>query len=327
MLRNGCVSGERKATDASTALMRVKGLPPAHAYPRRTGTSHRRRRHVSPPYALKNRSLLSLDDLSAPDVELLLGLARSLKSERAEGREQPLLRGLHIATLSAADAAPVGDPLETAATQQGAMVVRIGSRPARQIGVGDRHELPGLLGRLYDAIEVRGMTQARLRAFASQCSVPVYRDLCHASHPARVVADLMTMQERVAKPLRHIALAWLGEPRSEPGQTLMHGALLMGMDLRLAADRDCWPSDAGLDHLKGLARAHGARFSLHESAASALTGCDFCYGDRHAAPLRSARTEPTLLCMSGPGGMASAREVVGGNQVHAVKALLVATLA
>jgi ornithine carbamoyltransferase len=282
---------------------------------------------VTTPSALKNRSLFSLDELSASDVKLLLGLARSLKRDRTEGRERQRLRGLHIATLAGADAAPPGDPLETAAAEQGAMVVRLGPPPARQAGSGDRHELPELLGRLYDAIEVRGMTRARLRDFADHCGVPVYRDLSHAAHPARVVADLMTMQEQAAKPLAHIAVAWLGDPRGERGMALMQGALLMGLDLRIAAARQFWPAGADLDRLQGLARTHGARLSLHESASAALDGCDFCYGDRHATPLHSARSEPTLLCMNGAGSMTAARGAVDENQVHAVKALLVATLA
>lgn len=280
-----------------------------------------------PPYALKNRSLLSLDELSARDVELLLELARSLKRDNAEGHEQQLLRGLHIATLTAPDAAPGGDCLESAATQQGAMVVRIGQEPARQLGKGDRRELPGLLGRLYDAVEVRGMTRARLHDFASRCNVPVYRDLSHAAHPARVVADLMTMQERAAKRLEHIAVAWLGDPRSEQGETLMHGALLMGLDLRLVAPRESWPTEEAIAGLQALARSHGSHLSLHESASAALDGCDFCYGDRHAMPLRSARTEPTLLHVNGGGNLDAVRDPAHANQLHAVKAMLVATLA
>jgi ornithine carbamoyltransferase len=277
---------------------------------------------------LKNRSLLSLDELSARDVELLLELARSLKRDNTVGREQQMLRGLHIATLAEGDAEPRGgDPLETAAAQQGAMVVRIGPQPARQIGSGDRRELPALLGRLYDAIEVRGMTRARLHDFAGRCSVPVYRDLSHAAHPARVVADLMTMEERAAKRLENISVAWLGEPRSERGETLMHGALLMGLDLRIGAARECWPTEKGIAELQDLARSHGARLSLHESPSTALAGCDFCYGDRHAMPLRSARTEPTLLSVNGSGSMAAVRDPAQANQLHAVKAMLVATLA
>jgi ornithine carbamoyltransferase len=281
---------------------------------------------VSPPYALKNRSLLSLDELSARDVELLLELARSLKRDNAEGQEQQLLRGLHIATLAAADAVPGGDCLETAATQQGAMVVRVGQEPAQQLDSGDRHGLPGLLGRLYDAVEVRGMTRARLNDFASHCNVPVYRDLSHAAHPARVVADLMTMRERAAKPLDHISVAWLGDPRSERGATLMHGALLMGLDLRLVAPRDSWPTEEAIERLRALARSHGSHLSLHESASAALEGCDFCYGDRHAKPLRSARVEPTLLHID-RGNLDAVRDPVQANQLHAVKAMLVATLA
>ncbi len=279
------------------------------------------------PYALKNRSLLSLDELSARDVELLVELAQSLKRDRTHGHERQQLRGLHIATLTAADAAPPGDPAEAAATEQGAMVVRIGPREAQRTGASDVHELARLLGRLYDAIEVRGMAQSRLREFARHCSVPVYRNFSHACHPACIVADLMTMQEHAAKPLTRIGLAWLGDPRGERGTTLLQGALLMGLDLRIAAPRDCWPSGAKLERLQRLAQTHGARLSLYDAASPALAGCDFRYADPNVPPLRSASAEPVLQLVQAEGGADALRRTQSENRVHAIKAVLVATLA
>ncbi len=279
---------------------------------------------MNPPYALKNRSLLSLDDLSARDLGLLLTLAHALKRERREGREQQYLRGLHIATLAAAGAAHADDPLATAAAEQGALVVHLGPQPPPQPGHDDRHELPGLLGRLYDAVEVRGMPRAALREFASRCSVPVYRDLGDAAHPARVVADLMSMQEQTGKPLGGSVVAWLGDAHSERGAALMQGALLMGMDLRIAAVGASRPDNARLAHLRGLAQAHGAHLSLHESAAEALlgcdVGCDFGCDDRQTMPLRPTPSDPPLP-------RRDRDTALDGNRVHAVKALLVATLA
>ncbi len=274
-----------------------------------------------PPYALKNRSLLSLDDLSARDVELLLEIACDIKRDATAGREHQWLRGLHIATLAANDAARPGDPLEAAATQQGAIVVRIGPQAAQSAN-GHGHELPGLLGRLYDAIEVRGMTRPRLRDFASRCRVPVYRDLGHAAHPARVIADLMSMQEQAGQALGRSTLTWLGGARSERGQALMHGAVLMGAAVRISTAGQRRPGGAWLAHLQRLAQARGARVSLHDSDDDALLGCDFHCNDRQAKPLRSEPTEPAAPRFDGKG-----RAEPDGNRLHAVKALLVATLA
>ena len=279
------------------------------------------------PYALKNRSLLTLDELSARDVELLLELARSLKRDQNEGLERQRLRGLHIAMLTEADAPPAGDPVEAAATEQGAMVVHIGPRDAhRSAAAGDGQELARLLGRLYDAIEVRGMVQPRLREFARHCSVPVYRNFSHATHPARIVADLMTMQELAAKPLARIALAWLGDPRGEQGTALVQGALLMGLDLRIAAPRDCWPWGARLERLQRMAQAHGARLSWHESAPPALAGSDFRYGDPGSPPPRPAGGEPVLQAVKVVEGVDTLQRRRRENRVHTIKAMLVATL-
>jgi ornithine carbamoyltransferase len=291
-------------------------------------------------YALKNRSLLSVDELSARDVGLLLGLAQSLKREQSDGHERQHLRGLHIALLAEAGAALPSDPSEAAAAALGARVVRVGPQDARPEAGGDVQDLARLLGRLYDGIEVRGMAQPRLQQLAAQCGVPVYRDMRENTNPARVVADLMTMQEQAAKPLAQIGLAWLGQAQGEEASALLQGALLMGLDLHIAAPRHGRAADAEfdrmLDRMGQIAHAHEARLSLHDSASSAMDGCDFCYGLDDvddldgldaAVPLKPARGVPVLQGVRAVDGTDALHRAQVQNRVHAIKALLVATLA
>jgi len=282
------------------------------------------------PYALNSRSLLTLDELSARDIDLLIELAHDLKRERTQGNERQQLRGFHIATLASAEAPSSDTALETAAIEQGAMVVRIGPHEASDDVNGDTDDLPRLLGRLYDAIEVRGMPPARLREFALHCGVPVYSDVDHSAHPTRLVADLMTIQEHSGKPLAQTTVAWLGDARGEDGATLLPGALLMGMDVRIAAAREALPSGAWLARLKDIASASQARLTLLDSTPEAMTGADFCYAEDERRPLCCGCARPVLQPLR-----ATASTTVGdgfrlhaaANRVHAIKAMLVATLA
>ncbi len=279
------------------------------------------------PNALKNRSLLSLAELSARDVEQLLALAASLKRAKIAGSEHQMLRGMHIAALGRDRSAGDEDPLEIAAFDQGAQVVHVDSEQARRDGASDGIDIATLFGRLYDAVEVRAMPRAQLRDFARRCPVPVYSDLGHGVHPVRVIADLMTMRELSTRPLTAIGLTLIGDPRGTRHAPLVHIALQMGLDLRIAAPREHWPTGPKCERLRRLAAAHGGRLSFHDAPQSALAGSDFCYRTATDVTARPASGDPELQDARGAGEGQDVRVEQQANRVHAAKALLVATLA
>jgi ornithine carbamoyltransferase len=87
------------------------------------------------------------------------------------------------------------------------------------------------------------------------------------------------MVEHCAKPIEKIAFCYLGDARNNMGNSLMAGAAILGMDVRLAAPRSCWPESALVERCRGLARASGARITLTEDVAEGVKGVDFLYTD------------------------------------------------
>jgi len=59
----------------------------------------------------------------------------------------------------------------------------------------------------------------------------------------------------------------------------MIGAVKMGMDIRLAGPKQCWPSEARVDQAWAIARQTGAHFMLTEDAEAVVRDCDFLYTD------------------------------------------------
>lgn len=59
----------------------------------------------------------------------------------------------------------------------------------------------------------------------------------------------------------------------------MIGAAKMGMDLRLAGPKQCWPSEVRLEQARAVARETGGHITLTEDAGVAVKGCDFLYTD------------------------------------------------
>lgn len=230
-------------------------------------------------YNLKNRNLLSLDELSARDVMFLLEMAHELKRAKSAGTEQPQLRGKNIALLFEQACMRARCAFEVAAYDQGANVSFIGPGDSQLGEKQSVRDTARVLGRLYDAIEYRGPEQATLDELAQYAGVPVYNGLTHQFHPTQILADYMTMQEHCAKPLSQMRLAYLGDARHNIGDSLLQGAALMGLDFRIGAPRSLWPPQALFDAAQARGKASGAWLRCTESADEAVQEADFVYTD------------------------------------------------
>lgn len=230
-------------------------------------------------YNLKNRNLLSLDELNARDIQHLLEMSHELKRAKAAGTEQPTLRGRNIALIFEKSSTRTRCAFEVAAHDQGAHVSFIGPGDSQ---LGEKESVKDtarVLGRLYDAIEYRGFAQQTVKDLAAHAGVPVYNGLTNEFHPTQILADLMTMQEHCDKPLREMRVAYLGDARYNMGDSLLQGAALMGMDLRIAAPRALWPAPEIRAQCEALARVSGAKLALTEAPLQAVEGVDFIYTD------------------------------------------------
>ena len=228
---------------------------------------------------LYGRSFLTLRDYSAGEIEALLGLAARLKVEKHEHREVHRLDGRSIALIFEKDSTRTRIGFEVAAYDQGAHVTYLGpsgSHVGKKESVKDTARV---LGRVYDAIEFRGFHQADVEVLASCAGVPVYNGLTDEDHPTQVLADLLTIRERVPKPLAGVAVAYVGDARGNMGDELLIGAATMGMDLRIVAPLPVWPRQDFLDLAVERARLTGARISVTEDIDEGVAGADVIYTD------------------------------------------------
>lgn len=231
------------------------------------------------PQNLHGRSFLKLLDFTAEELRFLLRLAASLKEAKATGTEQRRLSGKNIALIFEKDSTRTRSAFEVAAFDQGAHVTYLGPSGSH-IGTKETmKDTARVLGRFYDAIEYRGFGQAQADVLAQFAGVPVYNGLTDEFHPTQILADLMTMREYTHKHLSDIAFCFLGDTGGNMGSSLMVGAALIGMDIRLCGPQSLWPDQALVDHCRQFAETSGARITLTEKLAEGAEGCDFIYTD------------------------------------------------
>jgi ornithine carbamoyltransferase len=231
------------------------------------------------PQNLHGRSFLKLLDFTPDELRFLLRLAASLKEAKATGTEKRLLNGKNIALIFEKDSTRTRSAFEVAAFDQGAHVTYLGPSGSH-IGTKETmKDTARVLGRYYDAIEYRGFGQTQAEVLAQFAGVPVYNGLTDEFHPTQILADLMTMREFSHKHLSDMAFCFIGDTGSNMGTSLMVGAALIGMDIRLCGPKSLWPDAALADQCRELAKASGARITETEDLAEGVKGCDYIYTD------------------------------------------------
>lgn len=228
---------------------------------------------------LKGRSVLKLLDFSPDDIRFLLRLSASLKQAKYGGYEEPRLKGKNIALIFEKDSTRTRTGFEVAAYDQGAHVTYLGPT-GTQIGKKESmKDTARVLGRLYDGIEYRGFGQDQAETLATWAGVPVYNGLTDEFHPTQILADFLTMREYTRKHLSQIAFCFLGDAGNNMGNSLLTGAALIGMDVRLGAPKAYWPDPALVEESRRIADKTGATITLTEDPLEAVRGCDFVYTD------------------------------------------------
>ncbi|MDX0521850.1 ornithine carbamoyltransferase [Sinorhizobium medicae] len=230
-------------------------------------------------FNLRNRSLLTVQDYTPREFRYLVDLARDLKRAKYARTEQEHLKGKEICLIFEKTSTRTRCAFEVACSDQGANVTYL-DPAGSQIGHKESFkDTARVLGRMYDAIEYRGASQAGVETLAKYAGVPVYNGLTDEYHPTQMIADVMTMREHSDKPISEIKYAYIGDTRSNMGHSLLIVGCLMGMDVRICGPRSLWPSEEYQTIAKELKAQSGARLMITDDPRAAVEGVDFIHTD------------------------------------------------
>jgi ornithine carbamoyltransferase len=230
-------------------------------------------------FNLKNRSFLKEIDFTPAELRYLLRLSEALKIAKYAGTEGKRLAGKEIALIFEKTSTRTRSAFEVASFDEGAHVTYLdpsGSQLGHKESIADTARV---LGRMYDAIEYRGNLQADVETLAEHAGVPVYNGLTNEWHPTQMLADFLTMHESSYKPYDTISYAFVGDCRFNMGRSLLVMGALMGSDVRLAGPAELHPPKDVVDLAHQVAGRTGARITITENPAEAVSGVDFIHTD------------------------------------------------
>ena len=228
------------------------------------------------PVNLKGRHLLTLKDFTPEEIRYMLDLAHELKTKKRLGIRNKMLEGKNIVLLFDKTSTRTRCAFEVAAFDEGAQVtVLSNSQMGKKESLEDTAKV---LGRFYDGIEYRGFKQEVVELLAKHAGVPVWNGLTDMYHPTQILADFMTIEEHVHKPINKVKLVYVGDARNNMGNSLMIGAAKMGMTFVGIAPKSLFPDPALVAEMQEVAKETGASISFSEDIA-AVESADAIYTD------------------------------------------------
>ena len=248
---------------------------------------------------LRGRDLISLDEWTLEEIETVLEVAVQLKRERALGIAHPLLRDRVLAMLFFFSSTRTRASFEAGMAQLGGHAQFIESRTT-QIAHGDTaREIGEILGRYNDGIAIRnvdwGVGNGYIRDVAAASRVPVLNMQCDLFHPHQILADLLTMREKLgALRGRTLTISWAcatsyQKPISVP-QDLVTAATRFGMNVRLVHPPEFVLQPDVVELATANARRSGGSLELLDDFDAGFRGADVVYAKSWGAIL-TARDE------------------------------------
>lgn len=229
------------------------------------------------PINLKGRSFLTLKDFSPKEIHFLLDLSKDLKSKRRAGIQGDLLKGKNIVLIFDKPSTRTRCAFEMAAFQEGAYVTFLTqSQMGKKESIEDTAEV---LGRFYDGIEYRGFEQKIVEDLAKYSGIPVWNGLTNEDHPTQILADLLTIQEHVFKPLNKIKLVFVGDTKNNMGNAWLIGCAKLGMHFVALGPKSVWPNESLVKEMQKTAKETGAKIELQSNIDKAVLGADIIYTD------------------------------------------------
>ncbi len=228
---------------------------------------------------LTGRDFLREADFTPAELDGLLRLSAELKAQRAAGTEVPRLTGKQLALIFEKTSTRTRISFEVAMRDQGGHVTVLDPSATQ---VGHKESIPDtarVLSRIYDAIEYRGSAHTKVERLAEYADVPVYNGLSDEWHPTQMLADFLTMREHAADPSAPLRFAYIGDARSNMGNSLLVMGAMMGADVRIVAPQQLWPSADVQQLARDWAERTGARITMTEDPAVGIPGAEFVHTD------------------------------------------------
>ncbi len=162
-----------------------------------------------------------------------------------------------------------------------------------QLGRGETiADTARVMSRYVDIIMIRTGAHAIADELARCADVPVINGLTELFHPCQALADVLTVEERLGKPVTGTVWSYLGDGNNMT-HSLIQAASVLGFEMRLATPHG-YDADPAV---VATAEARGADIEQYRNARNAVTGADVVVTDTWVSMGQSDSAEKIAAMM------------------------------
>ena len=159
---------------------------------------------------MKCKDLISISDLSQPDIEEIFNVTRELKEWHNKGYDEKCLGGKILGMIFEKSSMRTRVSFEVAMVQLGGNAIYL---TQNDINLGKREAVKDgarVLSRYVNGIAIRTFGQETIQELARYATVPVINALSDYLHPCQALTDLYTIKEKFGT-YTNIKIAFVGD--------------------------------------------------------------------------------------------------------------------
>ena len=223
------------------------------------------------------RDLLSLNNLTLDEIEILLLRAQDLKEELKKDILHPRLKGKTLGLLFEKASTRTRVSFEVAMAQLGGHSIFLSTYDI-QLQRGETiKDTARVLSSYIDGLVIRTFAQEVVEEWARYATIPVINGLTDLHHPCQILSDLMTIREKKGN-LKGLTLAYFGDGNNV-AHSILEGASKVGMNVIIASPKGFQPREEIVKAAQVEAEKHGSRVEVTTDPKAAARNANILYTD------------------------------------------------
>jgi ornithine carbamoyltransferase len=190
------------------------------------------------------RHFINLDTIPGDTLKGMLAHAHELKKQKFNPPQ--IFAGLSLAMVFDKRSTRTRLSFEVAMKQLGGHTIVMNAEEMQITGAESVEDTAKVLSRFVDGAMFRISSHEKIEELAKYATVPVINGLTNQSHPCQIMADLMTIEEKLGSVARR-KIAWFGD-FNNVARTFAQAAPIWDFDLVVSCPPDLKPKGK-LDHV------------------------------------------------------------------------------
>lgn len=237
---------------------------------------------------MKNKDLISIADLSRPEIEEIFQVTKELKDLHIKGVEEKCLSGRILGLIFEKSSMRTRVSLEVAIVQLGGYAIY---QTQTEINLGKREaikDVAKVLSRYLNGIATRTFGHDTVLELAKYATIPVINALTDLYHPCQALTDVYTILEKF-KTLENIKIVFIGDGNNV-AKSLAQTCIKLGIDFHIASPKG-YEFDADfISELKHMANGKNL-LHLYRNPEEAAENANVIYTDTWTSMGQEAEAE------------------------------------